>query len=372
MTMRVYFCTIGLLCSVAACVNAGGEPIEHPRLEAKPYVIGIAPSHVTVSPKPLFESDSGWAQVAKQTDLYRYYGVQLMKGPTWEWTTHLDPRTFVAFMMQHGIQIGCEFGDFHLGGGPAIPDASKVALMQLDPIFEAGGEVTSIHLDGSVRRIIKGCQKDPRALSLDQIAEKMADFWQKIHAKYPRIRIGLITNFPNWDYTRQLVGYNGHYTDQSGVTYSEVLNTLHRALTEAGEKIDFVEVDCPYNYYREKRTRNNDADVDNAKKFTELQKWCKERDIRFNLIVNAEPRNEGAKGFHDLTCEYVRHLRQDGIFPDVFIVQSWYKEPSKHLPETEEYTFMNTAKDAIALIYKLYPSKEIRTNRFSGRGKTRR
>ena len=90
MTMNVYLCTIGVLCSIPACVNAGGEPIELPRLTAKPYVIGIAPSHATVSPKPLFESDSGWAQVAQETDMYKYYGVQLMQGSGWDWTTHLD------------------------------------------------------------------------------------------------------------------------------------------------------------------------------------------------------------------------------------------------------------------------------------------
>jgi len=372
MTMRICLRAIALLCPIVTCVNAGGKPIEFPSLTAKPYVIGIAPSLIAAPPAPLFESDSGWAQVAKQTDLYRYFGVQLMKGKEWEWTTHLDPRSLVKFTKVRGIKLACEFGDFHLGDGPAIPDASKVAFMQLDPIFAAGGEVSSIHLDGSVRRMIKGFQKHPNAISLDEITGKMVGFWQKIHAKYPRIRIGLTANLPNWDYTKELVGYNGHYTDASGVTYSRVLNTLHRALTKAGEKIDFVEVDCPYNYYREKRTRKNDADVDNARKFTELQKWCKKRDIRFNLIVNAEPRNEGAKGFHDLTCEYVRHLRRDGIFPDVFIVQSWYKEPSRSLPETENYTFMNTAKDAIALIQKLYPSKKIRMNRSSGRGKARR
>ena len=370
MTMRIRLCAVVLLWFIAGCINAGGGPIELPRLEAKPYFIAIAPSHITVPPKALFESESRWAQVAKQTDLYKYYGVQLML-PRPAWASHLDPKAMVKFTKARGIKLGCEFGNFRLVGED-IPDASKVAFLQLDPIFEAGGEVSSIHLDGSVRRMIKGIQKHPNAITMDEIAARMVDFWQTIRGKYPRIRIGLITNFPNWDYTRELVGYNGHFTDQSGITYSEALNTLHLALTEAGEKIDFVEVDCPYNYYREQRTRNNDADVDNARKFTDLQKWCKERDIRFNLIVNAEPRNEGAKGFHDLTCEYVRHLRRDGIFPDLFIVQSWYKDPSKHLPETEKHTFMNTAKDAITLIRKLYPSNEIRTNRSSGPGGKRR
>jgi len=369
--MKICLRATALLYFIAACVSLGGEPVTLPRLEAKPYRIAIAPSHITVPPGPLFESDSGWVQVAKQTDLYQYYGVQLMRGKIWEWTTHLDPKALVKFAKARGIQIGCEFGDFHLAGED-IPDASKVAFMQLDPIFDAGGEVSSIHLDGPVRRMIKGFQKHRNTATLDKIAASMVRFWQTVRKKYPCIRIGLVTNLPNWDYTRELVGYNGHYTDQSGVTYSEVLDTLHRALTQAGEKIDFVEVDCPYNYYREKRTRSNDADLDNAGKFRELQTWCKEREIRFYLIVNAEPRNAGAKGFHDLTCEYVRHLRRDSVFPDLFIVQSWYKEPGKNLPETEKHTFMNTAKDAISLIRKLYPSKEIRTHRSSGRGGTRR
>ncbi len=88
-----------------------------------------------------------------------------------------------------------------------------------------------------------------------------------------------------------------------------------------------------------------------------MQQWCYERGVHFNLIVNAEPRNEGEKGFYHWTTEYVRQLRRDGIFPDTFIIQSWYKQPEKHLPETQPYTFMNTAKDAIGLIQERYPRK---------------
>ena len=344
-----------MLCCLGRYVG-GGESVKLPSIKSKPYQVAIAPSHLAEPPAPLFESDSRWAEVAKQADIYRYYGVQLMKGKEWDWTTHLDPKALVKFTKARNLQIACEFGDFHLGDGPMIPDASTLAFMQLDPIFEAGGNVSSIHLDGPVRRMITGVnQTNPNAITLDKIAARMVDFWKKIHAKYPHIRIGLVTNFPNWDYTRALLGYNGDYTDQSGVTYSEVLDTLHRALAQSGEKIAFVEVDCPYNYYRETRTRSNDAALNNAQKFIELQKWCEERTIRFYVVVNAEPRDAGAKGFHDLTCLYVFQLRQDGIFPDLFTVQSWYKEPAKNLPETEPFTFMNTAKDAISLIRRLYP-----------------
>jgi hypothetical protein len=277
-----------------------------------------------------------------------------------KWATQLDPKALVDFTKARNIKLGCEFGDFNFIKD--AKDASEHAFRQLDPIFEVGGEVSSIHLDGPVRHMLKGHQESPNALSLNEVAIRMVRFFKQIRRKYPNIRIGIITNFPNWDYTAEFVGYNGHYTDRSGVTYSQALDVLHRVLADADEKIDFVEVDCPYNYYREKRSRSDDADIDNARKLTKLQQWCKERAIGFNLIVNAEPRTEGAKGFHDMTCEYVQQLRRDGIFPDVFIVQSWYKQPAKHLPETERYTFMNTAKDAIALIKKRYPDKAAADN----------
>ena len=58
---------------------------------------------------------------------------------------------------------------------------------------------------------------------MDEIAESLADFWRKMHDRYPRMQIGLITNFPNWDYTDKLIGYVGRYTDLSGWTYREAL-----------------------------------------------------------------------------------------------------------------------------------------------------
>lgn len=352
--MRVFLYAAMLLSFLAEWVNVELEAGELPRLEAKAYQTGIAPSHITEPPDALFESDSQWTSVASQVDLFKCYGVQLLGV---RWATDLDPKAFASFMSQHDIQIGCEFGDFHLGRGATVPDAASAALKQLDLISQAGGEVASIHLDGPVRRMIKGQADNPNALNLDQIAQRMAQFWRRIHEKYPRIRIGLITNLPNWDYTRELAGYNGHYTDHSGFTYLEVLDKLHQALGRAGEKLAFVEVDCPYNYYREKETRAKDGPVDNPTKLLALGQWCAARRIGFHLILNAEPRGGGAQAFHDLTLEYIRRLRHDGVFPDVFLIQSWYKSPEKNLPESDKHTFMGTAKETMQLIRELYPAR---------------
>ena len=316
----------------------------------KNYKIGIAPSHVTTSPNSLLKNTSQWELVSKQIDFYKYYGVQFMSLSQF---ASIDPKVLVAFAKKEKISLGCEFGDFHLSKN-MTERVVQSAFKQLDPVFQNEGRVDSLHLDGPIRRMLQGFQDHPNALSLGEISSLLVKFWKKMKSRYPKIQIGLITNLPNWDYTKELHGWNGHYTDRSGVTYLQALQEIHSALLESGQKMDFLEIDCPYNYYREVKTRKGDAMVNNAAKLSHIENWCLNNGIQFHLVVNAEPRKNGAKGFYDLTCEYVQRLHQDKIYPDSFIFQSWYKQPAEHLPETKKYTFMNTARDAIHSVHQLY------------------
>ena len=50
--------------------------------------------------------------------------------------------------------------------------------------------------------------------------------------------------------------------------------------------------------------------------------------------------------------------RNDGVFPDCFTIQSWYKLPAEHLPEDGGYSFMHTARDAVRLIRESYPNSK--------------
>ena len=141
------------------------------------------------------------------------------------------------------------------------------------------------------------------------------------------------------------------------MTYLQALQAVYAALLEAGQKMDFLEIDYPFNYYREVRTRKGDVEIQNAAKLSHIENWCLKHGIQFHLVVNAEPRKAGGKGFYDLTYEYVQRLHKDKIYPDSFIFQSWYKQPEEHLPESKKYTFMNTSRDAISLLGELYPRK---------------
>ena len=343
----------GVLLAVSCILlsSSGAYARSLPPLKPKPYQIGIAPSHITTSNNPLLESSAQWPKTAAGIDLYKYYGIQMPGVKHSNRITPVDPKNLVALMKREHVELGCEFGSFprrDKTGEKAIQNAFE----QIDPVFEAGGKVSSIHLDGPVRRQLKGIFPDGK--SLDEITANLVKFYKALHAKYPQLEIGLITNFPNWDYTRQLPGYVGGFTAKSGLTYLQVLNTVYKALNAAGQKIAFIEVDCPYNYFREKRSRRHHAAMDNPRKFRELQKWCEQRNIRFHVIINAQVGS--GRAFHDMVLKYIRQLRKDGIFPDLFLIQSWYTHPSTKLPESKPDTFMNTARDAISLIHSLYPS----------------
>ncbi len=321
-----------------------------PRLPPKAPSIAIAPSHVVDSADALLAPEAGWQEVQQHTDLYKYYGVQVTGVP---WASPLKAAELVRFSKRTHIQLACEFGDFPPAGQESFPAALRAARAQIQGIYDAGGRVHSLHLDGPIRRLIQGHQENPQALSLNQIAVGLSQFCRQLQQEHPQLAIGLITNLPNWDYNKNLPGYNGHFTDRSGVTYEQALNRIFKQLAADEVKLAFLEVDCPYNYYREKRTRNRDAEVDYPKQLLALQKWCTRRKVAFHLIVNAEPRRGGAEAFHDLTLDYLDDLQKEKIFPDVFVLQSWYKQPADHLPESTPGTFMHTAREAIRKIRKL-------------------
>lgn len=324
-----------------------------PPLAPRPYRIGISPPHLTVPPDPLFNSAAPWKEVAREANMYKCHGVQLGGH---KWPTKITAPKMAAFMTSHSMALGCEFGNYHYWN-QNDPDSSAIAFDQLDPVFQAGGTVSTFHLAGPIHRMIHGTSQRPPGLSLDQVTSNILSLQKAVRAKYSKIKIGIIINLYKWDYRPGLPGYDGEYTDKSGVYAAQALEKIHQVLTQAGERIDFIEFECPYNYYQARMTGKGDSAINNSQTFRELEKWCRDRNIRVHVIINGDPSEEGAQGFHERTCEFVRHLRRDGIFPDLFLIQSWYQQPAAHLPETQADTFMYTAREAIRLIRSLYPSK---------------
>jgi hypothetical protein len=145
------------------------------------------------------------------------------------------------------------------------------------------------------------------------------------------------------------------------------LEAVHTAARQKKTRFDFVEVDCPLNYYRASVNRANPSRrVNHPATFKALKQWCEKRNVEFWLLVDFDTNPQDVAGkpelgnrfFHDETLAYIRRLRKDGIFPDCFTIQSWYKLPAEHLPEEGGYSFMHTARDSIRLIRKLFPNAD--------------
>lgn len=350
---------LSLACIAVPVVHA--RETHGPTLAPKPYRIGIAPSHITKPTEPLFDQRADdWEEVRKQIDFYKVYSLQATPP---DWATPLPVNAFAKFVKDHHIQVDAEFGNFRasLGGGKAAAERARAmhAWMRHRDV-----KLHSLHLDGPIRRMMRSDRETKRGLTLEETAEEIAEFLVESRRIFPETRFGLITNFPNWHYTPAHPGMLGTWTNRNGVHYRDALEAVYLAAKRKKTRIDFVEVDCPFNYYRATANRTEPTRrVDNAKKFKALQKWCEDREIEFWLIVNFDTNPQkvankpelGNRFFHDNTLAYIRRLRRDGIFPDCFTIQSWYKLPGEHLPEDGGYSFMHTARDSIRLIRELYP-----------------
>ncbi|MBN2292631.1 MAG: hypothetical protein JXM70_09410 [Pirellulales bacterium] len=356
-----------ILITTLYVLGAGGATESlGPRLDPKPYEIGIAPSHITKSTAPLFSSNvKDWDEVRRNIDFYKVYSTQAVPP---DWASQLPIESFAAFVKKHRIAVDAEFGNFKLCGGTGEGRAAAERARKMHTWVEDRGlKLRALHIDGPIRRLMGCPRKEKDGMKLEQAAEETAVFLAECRKTFPGTRIGLITNFPNWHYTPEHPGMLGMWTNSTGVHYRDALEAVYRAAREKGTRFDFVEVDCPLNYYRATKNRTEPSrPVNNAAKFKALQQWCKQRDIEFWLIVNYDTNPQKVAGkaklgnrlFHDETLTYIRRLRKDGVFPDCFTIQSWYKLPEEHLPEKGGYSFMHTARDAIRLIRELFPMKE--------------
>lgn len=361
-------CTVGIALGAGSGVLRADEPTSPPGppLRPKPYRIGIAPSHITRPTAPLFGPRAGdWDGVRGAVDFYKIYSLQPVPPA---WATPLPVDSFAQFMKRHRIAVDAEFAAFGLNDGvdEGRASAERAKLMHAW-MKHRGLKLDALHLDGPIRRLMRSDRPGDGGLSLQQTAEEIAVFLAESRKNFPGTRIGLITNFPNWHYAPEHPGMLGTWTDRTGVHYRDALEAVWLAARRQGTSFDFVEVDCPLNYYQATANRSDPKrKVDNTAKFKDLQQWCAKRNLEFWMIVNFDTNPQKVAGetamgnrlFHDKTLAYIRRLRSDGVFPDCFTIQSWYKLPAEHLPEDAEHSFMHTARDAIRLIRALYPEPE--------------
>ncbi|MGE4565337.1 MAG: hypothetical protein AB7F32_10745 [Victivallaceae bacterium] len=322
---------------------------------------GIAPSHIAADPNALFRHPEVWREVWSQTALLKIYDVQLRNA---KWASQIDPAALSEFLKTSRLKLGVEYGTrFGHGGGAEV--AADI-LNNIAPLEKAGIRVHSIHLDGAVVRTLQHIKSPPNPgapdrYGLDRVAEEIAALFAALRQARPELKIGLVPNLMNWDWSETVPGALGQWSRESGVNYRDALDRIDAALRRRGEKIDFIEIDAPYNYYKLDKTTSG-RKFDGPGLLKEAQSWCRTRQIEFHLIVNCEPREPfgdypqnasdrekraGAEVFRRGTETYLRRLGKDGVTPDLLLIQSWYRAPAQVLPVTDRDSFTGIVKDIL-------------------------
>lgn len=319
---------------------------------------GLAPAHIAADNNVLLRQPEKWDTVWRRLAWYKIYDVQLRNVP---WATPVDPGALADFLRRSSCRLGLEYGTFFgHGDGRAV---ARDIIANLAPLEKAGIRLYSLHLDGAVVRMLRGVGSPPNPgapcrYELPRVAAEMAALYGELRRHDPALRIGLVPNLMNWDWSEEVPGALGQWSRESGVRYRDALEAIRLALLRNGDKIDFIEVDAPYNYYILAASPLTGRKFDGPALLREVQAWCRERGIAFRLIVNCEPRTpfgdfaatastgemrQGAARFREGALAYLARLRPDGIEPDGVIFQSWYRTPSTLLPLAEPLSFTGIA-----------------------------
>jgi len=359
-----------IVAAVATVTGAVADEVDRSNVDIR---IGMGPSHIVGSPDPIFaEGLDGWEHTRETIDFYKFNWKQLEpekhNQSRHKWAT-LTPGPFIRTMDRHGISYGSEFNQLYyvLAEDDIGKAAAKLVIEGHKPLTDVGGQISSLHVDGPFR-VLCGLIYNPdksrehikkafKRLSPQEAYQVMIDFIEEINRVWPNCKVGWTVNLPNWRYSKRFDWFDGadYSMKMGGLYFMDILEGFVQALREKDLELGFLEVDYPFGYYRKNKQ--------NPDKFRDLQAWCARNRAPFYLVVNTPPKS-GAKSFHDGVMAYIHRLHQDKVRPDLMLIQSWYKYPATHVPETEPYTSTYVALQAATKIKELYGNpKEQTTSR---------
>jgi hypothetical protein len=235
--------------------------------------------------------------------------------------------------------------------------SAEIELAKIDPIYQAGGHVDFLTLDGPISRTIVGGRGDSCGVDLNTSVTWLVDYVQTVHDAHPEIGFGLLVNFPNWVWG-DIPAYQCEQTSWGeGIHYGDVLNASIAALRSAGLPLTYVVADSPWGYVNateESACRGDVTAYDWMGRLLELEALVEDHDLPFVLILNDKTGGEESdEAFATSVLDYLEAHQGRGGSPTVYLVESWYDYPEFHHPETQEGTFTYLTLDVIARLAEL-------------------
>jgi hypothetical protein len=225
-----------------------------------------------------------------------------------------------------------------------------------------GKPVTSLAIDGPFKRVLEPYMpvENCEAYTWEQAVDEFLDFVIYLRDNNPETKLRLLFNLPNWSWVLSDGRLQNPYHGPSQLSYGSgqdlkrVLLRLFNKLKNLDHTIDAIIVDNPFNYLKgEVSSQWAFASQENwERRMDELKAFTESEALKFGVIFNSQVSVEPFPGstlmaqrFQENSLAFlIWYQNRYGRNADIAIVESWYPSPDFLVPESAQYSFMNTAK----------------------------
>lgn len=307
----------------------------------------ICPNKTPELTSPL--GSPGWAMVKANLDYYKFY------------INRLDPADYpempdlVQDLENHGVGIAVEMAGL-VHWGPCDETQAQysfnVESAKIQHLIDMGATIDMLVFDGPIRRTAEGMMAGGCEMPLDVVLDELVEVIGLYRTFLPAAQVGLLTNFPNWSYG-DWPAYHGDFHDWGD--YQEILELVYEALEAGAERIDFVQVDNPYDYATAAVPAHPQSTIDPTQYDWVARILALERqvasfeDVDFHMIYNSACTGAPTDArFCRESLAWASLYAARGGAPEAAMFQSWYwyvkptdPVPSNTITETQPNTFMS-------------------------------
>lgn len=282
-----------------------------------------------------------WKEAAAMAHVYKIHGA------TYYGTDQFDTLNFPKLIYaanKHRLRLALEAV---VGGNNSGQTYANVILSRVKEIENLGGKIEFFTWDGMMFRNFYDTNKSTKFRSVEEGLEAVAEATRIIKEQYPGFEIIPLPNLPNWDIkdaNGQIIVHNaGDWAGKTGVPSWDYLSDIYLGkIAEKGIKINFIEIDHPFNYYQIGRANS-------AKRILAIDDYCRKNNLELIHIINTAvgemPIDVTDAKFKSDCLQYLKDLKLDGISPEYIDLESWYPYPQYLTPETKENSFTNVLRD---------------------------
>ncbi len=285
-----------------------------------------------------------WPRVLNSLYAYKFY------------INKLDPAAYpvmpalVQTLMDRDVKIAVEMGGL-VGWEPCDRTKATQSFANEQPklqhLLDMGGTIDILVFDGPVSRTVEGGRQGGCEMGLEVVLGELVEVYDLYREWLPDVQIGLLVNFPNWEYG-DWPAYNGEYDPSDYGDYQQVLGAVLDAMDAAGNPIAFLQVDNPYGYATgthpsHPQSTIDPADYDWIARLRELEAQVGAHPgTEYCMIYNSElGGGTSNEQFHQESLAFAALYPTSGGSPAQLMFQSWYPYPRATTPEDVDFTFMN-------------------------------